>query len=69
MKSEALALSKPMISLLEKNGITTPTPIQLELIPAIMAGRDVLAQSETGSGKTLSFAIPIIEKMQRRDGL
>lgn len=69
MKSEALALSKPMISLLEKNGITTPTPIQLELIPAIMAGRDVLAQSETGSGKTLSFAIPIIEKMQRKDGL
>ena len=69
MKSEALALSKPMIALLEKNGITTPTPIQLELIPAIMAGRDVLAQSETGSGKTLSFAIPIIEKMQRKDGL
>jgi ATP-dependent RNA helicase DeaD len=69
MKSEFLQLSKPMISLLEKNGITTPTPIQKEIIPAIMAGQDVLAQSETGSGKTLSFAIPIIEHLQKRDGL
>lgn len=58
-----------MISLLEKHGITTATPIQNEIIPAILAGRDVLAQSETGSGKTLSFAIPIIEQLDRRGGL
>jgi ATP-dependent RNA helicase DeaD len=58
-----------MIALLEKAGITTPTQIQVELIPAIIGGRDVLAQSETGSGKTLSFAIPIIENLTRRDGL
>jgi ATP-dependent RNA helicase DeaD len=58
-----------MISLLEKNGITIATPIQKEIIPAIFEGRDVLAQSETGSGKTLSFAIPIIEHLNRRDGL
>lgn len=69
MKSQSLALSKNMIALLEKQGITTATPVQREIIPAIKQGRDVLAQSETGSGKTLSFAIPILEKLNRRDGL
>ena len=58
-----------MVSVLEKHGITVATPVQNEIIPAILAGRDVLAQSETGSGKTLSFAIPIIEKLTHRDGL
>jgi ATP-dependent RNA helicase DeaD len=69
MRSDLLKLSKGMIALLEKHEITTPTAIQKEIIPAIMAGEDVLAQSETGSGKTLSFAIPIIEKTERHDGL
>ena len=50
---ESIHLSKPTIALLAKHGITTPTPIQQELIPLIAAGRDVAAQSETGSGKTL----------------
>jgi ATP-dependent RNA helicase DeaD len=58
-----------MVRLLEKHGITTATPIQKEIIPAIFDGRDVLAQSETGSGKTLSFALPLIEQLIRRDGL
>lgn len=69
MKSESLKLSKEMIALLDQRGITEPTPIQKEIIPAIFEGRDVIAQSETGSGKTLSFAIPIIERMNRRDGM
>lgn len=69
MKSESLKLSKEMIALLNQRGITEPTPIQKEIIPAIFDGRDVIAQSETGSGKTLSFAIPIIERTNRRDGL
>lgn len=69
MKSASFALSKPMIALLEAQGITVATPVQEEIIPAIANGQDVLAQSETGSGKTLSFAIPIIEKLQRGDGL
>ena len=69
MRSETLRLSKGMVGLLATHGITTPTPIQKEIIPAIFEGRDVIAQSETGSGKTLSFAIPIIESMNRRDGL
>ncbi|MBI4547819.1 MAG: DEAD/DEAH box helicase [Ignavibacteriae bacterium] len=69
MKSASLKLSKHMIALLERHGITTPTPIQREIIPAIFDKRDVLAQSETGSGKTISFAIPLIEQLNRSDGL
>ena len=69
MKSESLQISKAMVTLLEKHGITTATPIQNEIIPAIVEGKDVIAQSETGSGKTLSFAIPLIERANRKDGL
>ena len=69
MKSASFVLSRQMTNLLEAQGITVATPVQEEIIPAIINGQDVLAQSETGSGKTLSFAIPIIEKLQRSDGL
>src|SRR5436309_7532682 len=69
MKTESFELSQPLIALLEKRGIIIATPIQKEIIPAITGGRDVLAQSETGSGKTLSFALPIIEKLSRADGI
>ncbi|MCU0372810.1 MAG: DEAD/DEAH box helicase, partial [Ignavibacteria bacterium] len=63
MKSELFTLSKQMLTYLEKHGITDATPVQKKIIPAIMSGKDVLVQSETGSGKTLSFAIPIIESI------
>ncbi len=69
MQSTEFRLSPPMIALLAEHGITEPTPVQTAIIPAILDGRDVLAQSETGSGKTLSFALPIIETLKRRDGL
>jgi ATP-dependent RNA helicase DeaD len=69
MNSESLRLSPAMVGLLGRHNITTPTPIQIEIIPAIFEGQDVIAQSETGSGKTLSFAIPLIERISRRDGL
>lgn len=69
MDSELLRLSEQMIAKLKKHGIESATPIQKEIIPAINEGRDVIAQSETGSGKTLSFALPIIEKIIPSDGL
>ncbi len=69
MRSESFRLSKPMVAVLERYGITIATPIQQQIIPAIIAGRDILAQSETGSGKTISFAVPIIEKINRNEGL
>ncbi len=62
-------LSKATLSLLTKHGITTPTPVQEKIIPAIFEKHDVIAQSETGSGKTLAFALPLIDMIDRRDGL
>lgn len=69
MNSESLQLSTAMVGLLDSHNITTATPVQRAIIPAIFEGQDVIAQSETGSGKTLSFAIPLIERINRRDGL
>jgi len=69
MNSESLQLSASIVGLLGRHNITTATPVQREIIPAIFKGQDVIAQSETGSGKTLSFAIPLLERINPRDGL
>lgn len=69
MKSETFKLSKQILQLLERHSITVATPVQKKIIPAILSGKDVLVQSETGSGKTLSFAIPIIEATENSKDL
>ncbi|MFM9107691.1 MAG: DEAD/DEAH box helicase [Chloroflexota bacterium] len=46
---------------LGRMGITVPTPIQAEAIPALLEGRDVIAQARTGSGKTIAFGLPAVE--------
>ena len=48
---------------LAKNEFVTPTPVQAQAIPPLMEGRDVVATAQTGTGKTLAFAIPIIEAL------
>jgi ATP-dependent RNA helicase DeaD len=58
-----LSLSEPMMSALEHAGYIEPTEIQAGLIPRALAGVDVLGQARTGTGKTASFAIPIIERL------
>jgi len=48
---------------LEKNQFVTPTPVQAQAIPPLLEGRDVVATAQTGTGKTLAFAIPVIEAL------
>jgi ATP-dependent RNA helicase DeaD len=59
---EALHIKPELIELLKEKGIAQPTPIQERAIPGIMEGRDALAQSQTGTGKTLAYLLPILEK-------
>lgn len=57
-----LGLSPELLKAIDKLGFEQASPIQAEAIPVLMAGRDVVGQSQTGSGKTVAFAAPAIEK-------
>lgn len=63
MTFKELNLIEPILSALEKEGYTTPTPIQGQAIPIILEGHDLLGCAQTGTGKTASFAIPILQKL------
>lgn len=58
-----LDISRKVADKLEEHGITSPTEVQEKSIPYVLAGMDVLVESETGSGKTLAFSLPIIEQV------
>ncbi len=59
----SLGLAKPLLSALAAEGYTTPTPIQLQAIPLVMDGKDVLGIAQTGTGKTAAFALPILHRL------
>jgi ATP-dependent RNA helicase RhlE len=59
-----LGLSKRIATALESFGFTEPTAIQQQAIPLILAGRDIMASAETGSGKTAAYALPVIQKIK-----
>ncbi|NRR19481.1 DEAD/DEAH box helicase [Brevibacillus sp. MS2.2] len=58
-----LGIRKELIHALQENGITEPTPIQEQAIPVVLEGKDVISQAQTGTGKTLAFILPILEKV------
>ena len=58
-----LGLSDEIIRAVTERGYTIPTPIQLESIPAILSGRDLLAGAQTGTGKTAGFTLPILHQL------
>jgi ATP-dependent RNA helicase RhlE len=57
-----------ILAILAKSGFTTPTPIQHQAIPVAVQGSDVIGIAQTGTGKTLSFAIPMIQKILAQGG-
>lgn len=61
-----LGLAAPILDALAKHGLTTPTPIQAQAIPNIMAGRDLVGIAQTGTGKTAAFALPILHHLATR---
>jgi ATP-dependent RNA helicase DeaD len=65
LKFEEMALHESILEALAEMGLTHPTEIQLETIPLIKEGHDVIGQSETGSGKTIAFGAPLVEKTKR----
>lgn len=60
---QALNISQKLIETVKKFGISSPTPIQEKTIPFIQQGKDVIAQAQTGTGKTLAFLLPIIDRI------
>lgn len=59
------SLPDEIIKALDEESITSPTPIQSEVIPLVKAGRDVVAKAPTGTGKTLAFALPVLADVDR----
>ena len=62
-----LNLSPPLLRAIEKAGFTEPTTIQAEAIPLALEGRDIIGASQTGTGKTAAFALPVINRMDPSD--
>ncbi|UCU96345.1 DEAD/DEAH box helicase [Hydrogenophaga taeniospiralis] len=60
----SLGLAPTLAQAAAELGFTAPTPIQLEAIPAVLGGADLLATAQTGSGKTAAFALPLLQRLQ-----
>ena len=58
-----LGLAPELLKALTESGYTTPTPIQVQAIPVALAGGDVMAGAQTGTGKTAAFALPLLQKL------
>jgi ATP-dependent RNA helicase RhlE len=63
---KALGLSDDLVRAVHDVGYTQPTPVQGAVIPAVLAGRDVLARAHTGSGKTAAFGLPLLQHLLER---
>ncbi|HXC16088.1 MAG TPA: DEAD/DEAH box helicase, partial [Holophagaceae bacterium] len=64
MSFETLGLCAELLRAIEETGYTEPTPVQAKAIPAVLAGGDLLAGAQTGTGKTAAFMLPILERLK-----
>src|SRR5881227_659549 len=62
-----LGLSEPLLEALAHLGYERPTPIQEQAIPEMLAGRDVIGQAQTGTGKTAAFGLPLLDYVDPTD--
>lgn len=65
MSFSALGLSSPILDTIAEKGYDTPSPIQLQAIPAVLNGSDVMAAAQTGTGKTAAFTLPLLEILSK----
>jgi ATP-dependent RNA helicase RhlE len=63
MSFDSLGLQAELLRAVGEEGYSTPTPIQLQAIPVVLAGRDVLAGAQTGTGKTAAFTLPMLQRL------
>ena len=63
MKFSDLGLSEALLRAIQDEGYDTPTPIQAQAIPPVLAGRDVMAAARTGTGKTAGFTLPLLQRL------
>ena len=62
------SLNSQLKKALEKNNFTKPTPIQEKVIPLVLQGKDIMAKAKTGSGKSASYILPILELLSKNRG-
>src|SRR6185295_1780027 len=65
---EDFHLSEPILKAVREEGYSQPTDIQRTAIPEILAGKDLMATAQTGTGKTAAFCLPMLDMLQRRQG-
>ena len=66
MSFSTLGLSDALLRAVADQGYTIPTPIQRQAIPAVLAGGDLLAGAQTGTGKTAGFVLPMLQRLSAR---
>ncbi len=64
MTFDSLGLAPDLLETVAREGYTEPTPIQAAAIPLVLAGRDILAAAQTGTGKTAAFVLPLLERLR-----
>jgi len=69
MPFSSLGLSEPLLRALDELGFTTPTPVQLQAIPAVCSGKDIMVAAQTGTGKTAAFALPLLKRLASGPGV
>jgi ATP-dependent RNA helicase RhlE len=68
MSFDSLGLSAALLRAVADQGYTTPTPIQIQAIPAVLAGGDLMAGAQTGTGKTAGFVLPMLQRLSTTAG-